>query len=169
MARTVTSKTKKSAAAKINARTPAKVPSRSRIASSAVADLFESYPPQLRSKLKELSGLILDVAATTPDVGALGEMLKWGQPSYLTTETGSGSTIRIDRVKSATPRYAMYFHCQTDLVETFRELYPDNLKFEGNRAIAFRRSGEIAGARTAPLHRPCADLPSAQVEAGASS
>ena len=31
----------------------------------------------------------------------------------------SGSTIRIDQVKSAAGQYAVYFHCQTDLVETF--------------------------------------------------
>ncbi|OQW56801.1 MAG: hypothetical protein A4S14_20955 [Proteobacteria bacterium SG_bin9] len=109
----------------------------------AVADVFESYPPPLRTKLKALRTLILDVAATTPDVGALDEMLKWGQPSYLTTESGSGSTIRIDRVKSATPQYAMYFHCQTDLVETFRQLYPDRFRFEGNRAIIFTAADKL--------------------------
>ena len=31
-------------------------------------------------------------------------------------------------------RYAVYFHCQTDLVETFRELYPE-LRYGGNRSI----------------------------------
>lgn len=126
---------KKRTAVRINARKPAKVPSRALPA--GVSDLFESYPPHLRAKLKALRNLILDVARTTPDVGALDETLKWGQPSYLTTQTGSGSTIRIDRVKSSTPQYAMYFHCQTDLVATFRELYPDKFSFEGNRAIVF--------------------------------
>jgi hypothetical protein len=28
----------------------------------------------------------------------------------------------------------VYFHCQTNLVETFRELYPE-LRYSGNRAI----------------------------------
>lgn len=127
--------TRKTTAANTNARKPVKVPARA--TNSAVADAFESYPPLLRAKLKALRTLILDVAATTPDVGRIDETLKWGQPSYLTTESGSGSTIRIDRVKSATPQYAMYFHCQTDLVETFRELYPEKFSFEGNRAIVF--------------------------------
>lgn len=132
---------KKTMGAKTNARKPAKVTSR--MANSAVAQMFESYPPSLRTKLKTLRALILDVAATTPDVGAIDETLKWGQPSYLTTESGSGSTIRIDRVKSATPQYAMYFHCQTDLVETFRELYPDGFSFEGNRAIIFDAADKL--------------------------
>lgn len=40
--------------------------------------------------------------------------------------------------KAAIPdQYALYFHCKTRLVETFRELYGDTLRFEGNRAIVF--------------------------------
>src|SRR5260370_41951260 len=74
------------------------------------------------------------MARATAGVGALEEALKWGQVSYLTSETGSGSTIRIDRVKSAANQYAIYFHCQTDLVSTFRELYPE-LNYGGNRCI----------------------------------
>ena len=74
-----------------------------------------------------LRRLIFDTARTTKGVGALQETLKWGQPSYLTPETKSGSTIRIDQVKSAANQYAVYFHCQTDLVETFRELYPTRI------------------------------------------
>jgi hypothetical protein len=37
-------------------------------------------------------------------------------------------------VKAEAGRYAVYFHCQTDLVETFRELYPD-LRYGDNRSI----------------------------------
>ena len=82
-----------------------------------------------------LRRLIFDTARATKGVGALQETLKWGQPSYLTAETKSGSTIRIDQVKSAANRYALYFHCQTDLVATFRELYPSELSYGGNRSI----------------------------------
>jgi len=81
-----------------------------------------------------LRRLILDTAKATKGVGRVEEALKWGQPSYLTTETGSGSTIRIDRVKSADNQVAVFFHCQTNLVDTFRELYPE-LSYSGNRAI----------------------------------
>jgi hypothetical protein len=81
-----------------------------------------------------LRQLIFDTAKATKGVGPLEEALKWGQPSYLTSESKSGSTIRIDQVKAEAGRYAVYFHCQTNLVETFRELYPE-LRYEGNRAI----------------------------------
>jgi hypothetical protein len=106
----------------------------SRRAHSAVPAMFESYPGPVNVKLLALRKLILDTAKTTKGVGAIEEALKWGQPSYLTTESKSGSTIRIDQVKAVPGQCAVYFHCQTNLVETFRELYPD-LKYSGNRAI----------------------------------
>ena len=101
---------------------------------SAVANVLESYPKPIGTKLQALRKLILDTARTTDGVGALEEALKWGQVSYLTSETGSGSTVRIDQVKSADNQVAVYFHCQTNLVETFREIYPQ-LSYSGNRAI----------------------------------
>ncbi len=102
---------------------------------AAVKTVFAAYPPPVKAKLLALRRLILDTAKATKGVGALHETLKWGQPSYLTAATGSGSTIRIDQVKRATDQYAVYFHCQTNLVETFRELYPTELSYSGNRAI----------------------------------
>lgn len=104
------------------------------VARAAVDDVLDACPEPARARLRALRRLILDTAATTEGVGAIQETLKWGQPSYLTPETGSGSTIRIDRVKPADDQVAMFFHCQTDLVATFRELYPE-LSYSGNRAI----------------------------------
>jgi hypothetical protein len=101
---------------------------------SAVDAVFDGYPKPVKARLLALRRLIFDTAEATKGVGALEEVLKWGQPSYLTPESKSGSTLRIDQVKSSPGQYAVYFHCQTDLVETFRELYPQ-LSFSGNRAI----------------------------------
>jgi hypothetical protein len=117
--------------------------SRSGFADPAVAAAFETYPKSLKTKLLALRRLILDTAKTTKGVGAVEETLKWGQPSYLTSETRSGSTIRIDQVKSATNQYAVYFHCQTNLVETFRELYPDEFSFGGNRCIILNADDDV--------------------------
>jgi Domain of unknown function (DU1801) len=109
----------------------------------AVEAFFRAYPGPVRTRLLALRRLILDTAKATEGVGALQETLKWGQPSYLTTETRSGSTIRIDQVKSTANRYAVYFHCQTNLVETFRELYPTEFSFGGNRCILLDAEGEL--------------------------
>jgi Domain of unknown function (DU1801) len=109
----------------------------------AVDAVFDAYPKPLKAKLLALRRLIFDTAKTTKGVGALQETLKWGQPSYLTPETKSGSTIRIDQVKSTAGQYALYFHCQTDLVETFRELYPREFSYGGNRSILLNAQDEI--------------------------
>lgn len=113
---------------------PLKKPTAARPAAPGVVHVFDACPEPVKAKLLALRRLILDTARQTKGVGAIEEALKWGQPSYLTAETGSGSTIRIDRVKSADNQLAVFFHCQTDLVATFRELYPQ-LTYSGNRAI----------------------------------
>jgi hypothetical protein len=103
-----------------------------------VAYVFGGYPADMQAKLFFLRELIFEVAAETPDVGPLEEVLKWGQPSYLTTQTKSGSLIRIDQLKKEPGRYAMFFHCQTNLVETFRSLYADLFAYGGQRSIIFQ-------------------------------
>lgn len=100
-----------------------------------VAAAFAARPAAVRGRLKKLRALIFDVAAETKGVGRIEETLKWGQPSYLTAETKSGSTIRIDAHKDG--GYAAYFHCQSGLVPAFREIYGDTLRFEGDRVILF--------------------------------
>lgn len=110
---------------------------------SAVETVFDAYPRALRPKLIALRRLIFETAAATDGVGKLEETLKWGQPSYLTTQTGSGSTIRIDRLKSSGNHYAVFFHCQTNLIETFRELYPKEMTYDGNRSITFHSDDDV--------------------------
>jgi hypothetical protein len=100
--------------------------------SEAVAQKFATYPPALRERMLGLRALVLETAEATPGVGRIEETLKWGQPSYLTPETGSGTTVRIDAHPAG--GVAMFVHCQTNLVETFRRHYP-GLDYEGDRAI----------------------------------
>lgn len=112
------------------------------IADAAVASVFEAYPADMRERLLALRALILDTAVRTPGVGRVQETLKWGQPSYLTAETGSGTTVRIDRLRDNPRGYALYVSCQTNLIETFRRLYAGELRFEGDRAILFEAGAE---------------------------
>ncbi|MEQ8380466.1 DUF1801 domain-containing protein [Parvibaculum sp.] len=100
-----------------------------------VAAVFESYPAPVRARLMALRETIFDVAEATEGVGAIEEMLKWGQPAYLTTESGSGTTIRLDGTQEGS--YGLYVHCQTTLVDNYRALYDGVLRFEGNRAVLF--------------------------------
>jgi hypothetical protein len=113
------------------------------IESAEVARAFEAYPAPMRKRLLALRELILDTAAATEGVGKLEETLKWGEPAYLTSQSKSGSTIRINWVRKRPSQYAMYFNCQTTLVETFRTLFPKEFRFEGNRAIVFDECDEV--------------------------
>ena len=113
------------------------------IQNEAVACKFATYPPKIRTKLMALRKLILMTAASTEGVGALEETLKWGEPAYVTTESGNGSTVRIDWKKAKPTQYAIYFNCNTNLVDTFRTLFPTDFKFEGNRALVFEQDEKL--------------------------
>jgi len=102
-------------------------------ASPEVEATFAAYPPALRERLLDLRGLILETAP-----GPLTESLKWGQPAYRPVDPRAGTTVRIDALKGSSDGYAVYFHCKTSLVSTFRGLYGDTFRFEGDRAILLR-------------------------------
>ena len=105
-----------------------------------VARVFDSYAEAMRDKMMRLRQLILDTASETEGVNGLEETLKWGEPSYLTK---GGSTVRMDWKDRAPDQYAMYFNCNTSLVATFKKIYGDVFKFEGNRAIVFGENDEL--------------------------
>ncbi|WP_353395857.1 DUF1801 domain-containing protein [Hydrogenophaga sp. 5NK40-0174] len=95
---------------------------------------FDAYPPAARERMMALRELVLRTAASTPGVGEMEETLKWGEPAYVTV-CGSGSTVRMDWKASQPNEYALYFHCQTTLVDTFRSLFPGTFRFDGHRAV----------------------------------
>ena len=110
------------------------------VSTKEVKDVFENYPENVRSELLYLRQLVIDAASELSSIKILEETLKWGEPSYLTK---TGSTIRVGWKESKPNQYAMYFHCKTKLVDTFKELYRDTFKFEGNRAIVFNEDDKI--------------------------
>ena len=97
-----------------------------------VLRVIEGYPDKIRARLLEIRELVHQVANECEEIGPLTETLKWSQPSFLTEVSGSGTTVRIDR--HTDNEVAIYFHCQTTLVETFREWLPE-LNYSKNRAI----------------------------------
>ena len=108
-----------------------------------VAAKFDAYPPKARRKLMALRELVFKTAAATQGVGELDESLKWGEPAY-TPRNKSGCAVRIDVKKKDPSHYAMYFLCQTNLVETFRAMFPNDFEFEGNRALVFSLEDELS-------------------------
>lgn len=103
-----------------------------------VAAVFSSYPSAVRDRLRAVRRMILETAAATEGVGTIEEALRWGQPAYLTTESRSGSTIRIAPTKpGSTHDYAVYFICHTHLVESFEQLFGATFTYDGNRGLLF--------------------------------
>ena len=105
-----------------------------------VEPVFQGYPDVVRSKLLALRELVLETAKETEGISALEETLKWGEPSYLTSD---GSTLRMDWKPKSPDQYAVYFKCTSQLVPTFRKVFPGTFQFEGNRAIVFQLDDEI--------------------------
>lgn len=125
------------------------------ITSPDVAVVFASYEADIRYELLELRQLILDTAQETAGVGSIEEALRWGQPSYLTSETSSGSTIRIAPTNSdSVYNYAMFFICHTNLVESFKDLFGDALTYDGNRALLF----SVGASRPEEVLRTCISM-----------
>lgn len=98
-----------------------------------VAAAFEAFPALKRKKLLRLRDLIFEVAKSDGRVGPLQETLKWGQPSYLTATTKSGTAIRLALTK--TGECALFTHCQTSVMSDFRSQFPDAFAYEDNRAL----------------------------------
>lgn len=96
-----------------------------------VKEKFDSYPKRIKPLILQLRELVFSVAEDL-NRGEIDETLKWGEPSYLAK---NGSPVRMDWKPKYPDHYFLFFHCQTKLVDTFRELYSDVLEFEGNRAI----------------------------------
>ncbi len=108
-----------------------------------VAAVFNSYPPTIQEKLLFLRQVILETASATEGVGEIEETLKWGEPSYLTPSTKSGSTIRLAWKPSQEAYYAMYFKCTANLVTAFKERYPTELTYGGTRSIIFHEDEDV--------------------------
>ncbi len=106
--------------------------------SAETAATFDGYDSDVREHLLVLRELIFDTAENIGEIGPLEETLKWGQPSYLTSECGSGSTIRIAPTGQNSDRdYALFFICSTNLVGTIRSMFGDTFVYDKNRALMF--------------------------------
>ncbi len=94
---------------------------------------FSALPNDVRNILLAVRELIFDCATQTHEIGTIQEVLRWGQPSYITPVTKAGSLIRLGQSKTGAA--ALFVHCQTTLVSEFKHAFPNDFVFEGNRAI----------------------------------
>jgi hypothetical protein len=103
---------------------------------------FDALPAPIGKRLLQVRDLIFAIAAAHDNIGRLTETLKWGEPAYLTDETGSGSTIRLGRLKDS-EHAAILFNCKTTLIDTFRERFPDQFEYRQTRAMLLSVVGKL--------------------------
>ncbi|TDH38470.1 DUF1801 domain-containing protein [Pseudohoeflea suaedae] len=115
-------------------------------ASDEIRPVFDAAPARARAIAIELRELIYRTASKLDEVSDLTESLKWGEPSYAPSRPGIGTSVRISPREDGS--VGLMFICHTDIVSSFRELYRDELEFEGRRAIILRRSGQSTDAVT---------------------
>ncbi len=104
-----------------------------------IKNKFDSYPKHAKAVLLQVRSLIQEIAQQQ-DLGVVEETLKWGEPSY---RVKGGSAVRFDWKEKTPQQYFLFFNCKTKLVDTFRELYSDDLEFQGNRAIVLNLNEPI--------------------------
>lgn len=121
-------------------------------ASQEVARVFDGFEARAREGLLRLRGLIFECAAQMPEVGRVEEALRWGQPAYLTPETKAGSTLRLGRFGVLkTGGFAIFAHCQTDIISSYAQSFGGMDRIDGNRAVVFESVHEIDPARISLL------------------
>ena len=108
-----------------------------------IARVFSQYQTQTKQTLLIIRQWIFDIAQSSDEIGEIEECLKWGEPSYVTHSPKSGTTLRLSQLKSNPTEYALCVHCQTTLIEEFRQVYPD-FKYDKNRGVIFDSNKPVA-------------------------
>ena len=106
----------------------------------SVQNAFQEIAPRHRQTLLEVREIIFDAAKGDPRIGAIEETLRWGEPAYIPKKRRTGSTVRLG-IEKGSDVPALFFNCNTTLVEGFRAQFGDALTYSKNRAILIDRAG----------------------------
>lgn len=112
---------------------------------------YDAFPEGQKEIALMLRDLVFAVAADTPEVGRVEETLKWGQPSFITPKTKSGSTLRIGVTKAGDT--GIYAHCGTSIISDYAATFPGDDRIDGNRGVLFATANEIVPDRLRHLIR----------------
>ena len=103
--------------------------------------VFDEFESDVKAGVLGLRALIFEEASNLPQIGKLEEVLRWGQPSYITPEKRAATTLRLGAPK--TGGFAIYAHCQSNVISDFVTLFPSMDKIDGNRAVLFDNVDQI--------------------------
>jgi hypothetical protein len=110
-------------------------------ASDQIAEAFERFAPNQRAGLVTLRAMIFEIAAELPEIGPVEEVLRWGQPAYLTPSTGAATTLRLGVPKGG--GFALFVHCRTRLIADFKAAFPGRDRIDGTRGVLFDDPAQI--------------------------
>lgn len=106
-----------------------------------VKKAYDSLPAPHQRYAYEIRELIWQTVGEL-DLGCdVLETLKWGEPSYLPVKPRIGSTVRVGQFDEQ--NLALYFNCQTMLVENFRSMFGKDVEYSKNRALLFKVSEAV--------------------------
>ncbi|MFK7855360.1 MAG: DUF1801 domain-containing protein [Granulosicoccus sp.] len=100
-----------------------------------VRKAYESLPAPHKRSAYQIRDLIWQTVGEIDLNCEVLETLKWGEPAYLPVKPRIGSTVRVGQFDDQ--NLALYFNCQTMLVENFRSMFGDDMKYSKNRAVLF--------------------------------
>jgi hypothetical protein len=110
--------------------------------SHPVQQAFAAYTGQAQTGMHHLRRLIFTTASAHPQIGRVVEDLRWGQPAYLTPDTGAACSLRIGPRRDG--GFALFVHCKTPLIADFLAGPGAGQRTEGTRAVLFQTMADIA-------------------------
>ena len=101
---------------------------------AAVRAILDAHPAKERARLLAARALVYRVAAADDALGEIVESVKWGQPSYRSTDRHRGTAVRLG-VDRRSGRAGVCFHCGTAMIARCRERFPTAFSFDGKRGL----------------------------------
>ncbi|MBM9548127.1 DUF1801 domain-containing protein [Leptospira sp. 201903074] len=122
-------------------KTNPKVKQKYPVPSESLSSYYFNLTPVMLDKFMEIRNWIYEISQSNDQIGEIEECIKWGQPSFLTPKTKSGSTIRIGKVNDS--EYALYFNCKTSIAQEIAIEFPE-LKCDGKRALYLEANQKLS-------------------------
>ncbi|MGL4279574.1 MAG: DUF1801 domain-containing protein [Albidovulum sp.] len=125
-----------------------------------VRAVFDAMPEAARAGALRLRRAIQQEAGALPVIGPVVEALRWGQPAFLTPQTGAACSLRIGLAGAG--QFGIFVHCRTSLIAEFKAMTGGRFATQGTRAVLFASAQEIdevplgfliRGALTYHLHK----------------
>lgn len=101
-----------------------------------ITKLYSNYSQNEQNKIQELIDLIESVAEELTI--ELTPSLKWNQLSFSCKQ---GTPIRVDRFSEGT--IGIFVHCQTTLVDEWRDMFGTTMNFSKTRAILLDSNAQL--------------------------